>query len=97
MEVVLNHELAELLVVMDVRSDHHAVQTISHVDEILDRQKLVGVHITEPLVEERLIDNELLVGESIQALGKVVQFLHGGGVEPEVLEIGKRIEAKEAD
>ena len=97
MEVVFDHELSKLLIVVDVGCNHHIVQTISHVDETLDRQKLVGVHITEPLVEERLIDNELLVGESIQALGKVVQFLHGGGVEPEVLEIGKRIEAEKAD
>ena len=97
MEVVLNHELAELLVVMDVRSDHHAVKAVGHVDEILDRQKLVGVNVAEPLVKERLIDSELLVRERVQPLGKVVQFLHGGGVEPDVFEIGKRIEAEEAD
>ena len=97
MEVVLNHEPAELLVVMDVRCNHHAVEPVGHVDEILDRQKLIGVHVAEPLIEERLIDDELLVGERIQALGKVVQFLHGSGVEPEVFEIGKRIKAEETD
>ena len=63
MEIVLDHKLAELLVVMDVRCDHHAVEAVGHIDEILDRQKLIGVHVAEPLIEERLINDELLIGE----------------------------------
>lgn len=40
---------------------------------------------------------ELLVRKRVQPLGEVVQFLHRGGIKPEVFEIGKRIKAEDAD
>ena len=72
MEVVFNRELSELLIISDVGGDHYAVKPIGHIDEILDRKKLIGVNVAEPLLEERLINGKLLLGERVQPLGKVV-------------------------
>lgn len=97
-QFVVDYELPKLPVGTHIGGNHHAVQTVGHIDEISHGDKLVCEALFAAQILKNAVHNGALTAvHSIQPLGKEVQLIQSGAVQPETRQLGKGAAMLNAD
>ena len=81
-----------------IGGNHHAVQTVGHIDQVCHGDKLVCEALfTAQILQNTVYNGALTAIHGIQPLGKEVQFIQSGAVQPETRQLGKGAAMLNAD
>ena len=95
--LVVDHKLTKLFVVGDIRGDHHAVQTVGHVDEILHGQPVLKFAEVAAMQEHAAECRQLVIRQSIHTGGEEVEFVHRRRIQSGIRQFGERVGAGNDD